>query len=158
MELLEEDKKPEEDTNKPEPPKQELPPPTVPLDTSITIPPEDIRQVIDKLVEYIQKHGKEFEEKIRVKEFGNQKFEFMNNWSPYYAYYQHKLNPPPTPIISGSSTQGEKRSSTVLEEEEKKEETEEERKQREEAEKKAKRLKKAKLFGKFISQEQGHKT
>ena len=35
--------------------------------------------------------GPEFEERIRLNEAGNTKFNFLNVGDPYHAYYQHKI-------------------------------------------------------------------
>ena len=36
--------------------------------------------------------GPEFEERIRLNEAGNPKFNFLNKTDPYHAYYEHKIN------------------------------------------------------------------
>lgn len=35
--------------------------------------------------------GPEFEERIRLNEAGNTKFNFLNAGDPYHAYYEHKI-------------------------------------------------------------------
>lgn len=35
--------------------------------------------------------GPEFEERIRLNEAGNSKFNFLNRTDPYHAYYDHKI-------------------------------------------------------------------
>ncbi len=36
--------------------------------------------------------GPEFEERIKLNEAGNSKFNFLNRLDPYHAYYQHKID------------------------------------------------------------------
>ena len=36
--------------------------------------------------------GPEFEDRIRLNEAGNTKFNFLNRHDPYHSYYQHKIN------------------------------------------------------------------
>jgi splicing factor 3A subunit 1 len=54
-------------------------------------PPPDIRTIIDKTVEFVDKNGKSFEEKILSRQGGNTKFNFLKPGDPYHAYYQDKL-------------------------------------------------------------------
>jgi len=39
-----------------------------------------------------QSIGLQFQERIRLNEAGNVKFNFLNPTDPYHAYYQHKIN------------------------------------------------------------------
>ena len=40
---------------------------------------------------YFLKTGPEFEERIKLNEAGNTKFNFLNKTDPYHAYYEHKI-------------------------------------------------------------------
>eukprot|EP00898_Chlorokybus_atmophyticus_P007557 jgi/Chlat1/7802/Chrsp66S07252 len=62
--------------------------PVVPGSAHPSAPPPDIKQVIDKMVEYVRKNGLEFEISIKVREKMNPKFAFLlpwNQWNPYYV-------------------------------------------------------------------------
>ncbi|EMG48272.1 hypothetical protein SBY92_003162 [Candida maltosa Xu316] len=61
---------------------------TVPSD--IKIPPEDIKQTIDKTAGYVIKNGKSFEERLLANN-KNDKFSFINSDDENYPYYQWKL-------------------------------------------------------------------
>lgn len=58
------------------------------------IPPPELRKVIDKTASFIVKNGREFEEKIRLKEKGNSKFSFLNLNDPYHSYFLKVLEEP----------------------------------------------------------------
>ena len=48
-------------------------------------PSEDLRPVIDRLAEYVAKNGGEFETGIKEKQ--DPRFDFLNHWNMYHAYY-----------------------------------------------------------------------
>ncbi|WJX79080.1 hypothetical protein P8452_62234 [Trifolium repens] len=54
-------------------------------------PPPDIRTIIDKTSQFVNKEGLEFEKKIIVNNAHNGKFNFLNSSHPYHAYYQHRF-------------------------------------------------------------------
>ena len=58
------------------------------------IPPPELRKVIDKTASFVVKNGREFEEKIRLKERGNSKFSFLNLNDPYHSYFLKVLEEP----------------------------------------------------------------
>uniref|UniRef100_A0A8C2VEG6 Splicing factor, suppressor of white-apricot homolog n=2 Tax=Chinchilla lanigera TaxID=34839 RepID=A0A8C2VEG6_CHILA len=51
-------------------------------------PPPDIQPVIDKLAEYVARNGLKFETSVRAK--NDQRFEFLQPWHQYNAYYEFK--------------------------------------------------------------------
>lgn len=55
-------------------------------------PPPDIRNIVDRTVSFVAKHGPEFVKKIIDENAANPKFNFLNNSDPYHAYYQHRLS------------------------------------------------------------------
>ncbi|KAM3124793.1 hypothetical protein CJJ07_000607 [Candidozyma auris] len=56
----------------------------------MSIPPLQIRDTIDKTVEYVLKNGKSFEERL-LKNNTDDKFSFINSDSPYHEYYKAQL-------------------------------------------------------------------
>ncbi|XP_040843086.1 splicing factor, suppressor of white-apricot homolog isoform X4 [Ochotona curzoniae] len=93
-------------TTAPPPPGTTPPPPPSSADTSsgpastttttsalapmaaIIPPPPDIQPVIDKLAEYVARNGLKFETSVRAK--NDQRFEFLQPWHQYNAYYEFK--------------------------------------------------------------------
>jgi splicing factor 3A subunit 1 len=59
--------------------------------TGIIIPPQEIRQEIETTAKYVARHGRDFENKIIVKEKNNPIFSFINKDDPYRAYYDQKV-------------------------------------------------------------------
>ncbi|KAM9194568.1 splicing factor, suppressor of white-apricot homolog isoform 2-T2 [Dugong dugon] len=55
---------------------------------AIIPPPPDIQPVIDKLAEYVARNGVKFESSVRAK--NDQRFEFLQPWHQYNAYYEFK--------------------------------------------------------------------
>ncbi|XP_049721155.1 splicing factor, suppressor of white-apricot homolog isoform X1 [Elephas maximus indicus] len=55
---------------------------------AIIPPPPDIQPVIDKLAEYVARNGVKFETSVRAK--NDQRFEFLQPWHQYNAYYEFK--------------------------------------------------------------------
>ncbi|ODV84375.1 hypothetical protein CANARDRAFT_191151, partial [[Candida] arabinofermentans NRRL YB-2248] len=53
----------------------------------ITLPPPEIRSVIEKTAGYVSRNGDSFEQRIKLKEASNSKFQFLNKDDPYNAYY-----------------------------------------------------------------------
>ncbi len=119
-----------------------------PVPFSVTSPPEDIKQVIHKLAEYVVKHGKDFEENIKLKEQGNSKFEFLQPWSPYFGYYKWKIQT----LVESTEQQAVESKGTDTEQKEDQQEQPPGAANPEDVEKdkKLKRLKKAKLFGQLL--------
>ncbi|KAI4373154.1 hypothetical protein MLD38_011312 [Melastoma candidum] len=58
----------------------------------IIYPPPDIRNIVDKTVQFVTKNGVEFERRIIANNAGNAKFNFLIPSDPYHAYYQHRLS------------------------------------------------------------------
>lgn len=56
------------------------------------VPPNDIelRNIIDKLAEFVARNGPEFESMTKTKQKGNAKFAFLYG-GEYYNYYQYKV-------------------------------------------------------------------
>ncbi|XP_032953624.1 splicing factor, suppressor of white-apricot homolog isoform X2 [Rhinolophus ferrumequinum] len=93
-------------TTAPPPPGTTPPPPPTTADTSsgvtsttittsalapvaaIIPPPPDIQPVIDKLAEYVARNGLKFESSVRAK--NDHRFEFLQPWHQYNAYYEFK--------------------------------------------------------------------
>uniref|UniRef100_A0A5F7ZE67 Splicing factor, suppressor of white-apricot homolog n=1 Tax=Macaca mulatta TaxID=9544 RepID=A0A5F7ZE67_MACMU len=55
---------------------------------TIIPPPPDVQPVIDKLAEYVARNGLKFETSVRAK--NDQRFEFLQPWHQYNAYYEFK--------------------------------------------------------------------
>uniref|UniRef100_A0A8D0L710 Splicing factor, suppressor of white-apricot homolog n=1 Tax=Sphenodon punctatus TaxID=8508 RepID=A0A8D0L710_SPHPU len=55
---------------------------------AIIPPPPDIQPVIDKLAEYVARNGIKFETSVRAK--NDLRFEFLQTWHQYNAYYEFK--------------------------------------------------------------------
>ncbi|XP_075754530.1 splicing factor, suppressor of white-apricot homolog isoform X2 [Pelodiscus sinensis] len=55
---------------------------------AIIPPPPDIQPVIDKLAEYVARNGIKFETSVRAK--NDPRFEFLQPWHQYNAYYEFK--------------------------------------------------------------------
>ncbi|XP_035114112.2 splicing factor, suppressor of white-apricot homolog isoform X3 [Callithrix jacchus] len=92
-------------TTAPPPPGTTPPPPPTTAETSsgattttttsalapvaaIIPPPPDVQPVIDKLAEYVARNGLKFETSVRAK--NDQRFEFLQPWHQYNAYYEFK--------------------------------------------------------------------
>lgn len=54
----------------------------------ITIPPPSIKAIVVKTVQYIQRNGPEFEQKVKE---SNSKFTFLKESDPFHEYYQYVL-------------------------------------------------------------------
>lgn len=61
---------------------------TIPSVVAIIPPPPDIQPVIDKLAEYVARNGIKFETSVRAK--NDPRFEFLQPWHQYNAYYEFK--------------------------------------------------------------------
>lgn len=48
--------------------------------------------IVDKTAAFVARNGIDFENKIREKESGNPRFNFLSQTDPYNAYYQHKVS------------------------------------------------------------------
>ncbi|XP_054896017.1 splicing factor, suppressor of white-apricot homolog isoform X1 [Poeciliopsis prolifica] len=57
---------------------------------AIIPPPPDIQPVIDKLAEYVARNGLKFEASVRAK--NDPRFDFLQSWHQYNAYYEFKKN------------------------------------------------------------------
>ena len=68
--------------------------PSIPLNTMIEDPPHppppDIQPIIDKLAEYVAKHGHAFED--TVKRNGDPRLQFINSSHEYYKYFMLRKN------------------------------------------------------------------
>lgn len=51
----------------------------------------ELRNIIDKLAQFVARNGPDFEQMTKNKQKGNPKFQFLFG-GEYYAYYQHKVN------------------------------------------------------------------
>ncbi|XP_065902944.1 splicing factor 3A subunit 1-like [Dysidea avara] len=58
----------------------------------IIYPPPEVRNIVDKTADFVARNGLQFQERIRLNEAGNTKFNFLNPTDPYHAYYMHKIN------------------------------------------------------------------
>jgi hypothetical protein len=54
-------------------------------------PPADVRVVIEKLVAFVIKNGKEFEAKVREREASNPRFAFLQKEDMYHPFYKKLL-------------------------------------------------------------------
>ncbi len=57
----------------------------------VIIPPPDIKAIVEKTASFTAKHGAQFEEKIKLKQAGDPKFEFLKPDNIYHQYYQQKI-------------------------------------------------------------------
>eukprot|EP00854_Cymbomonas_tetramitiformis_P005944 gene5944-7147_t len=53
--------------------------------------PEDVRPLLEKVVQFVAKNGPEFEAKVRQRERNNPKLAFLLPWNPLYSYYRARL-------------------------------------------------------------------
>ncbi|KAK2439592.1 putative splicing factor 3A subunit [Trifolium repens] len=65
-----------------------LPAPAV---DGIIEPPPNVIMIVERMAEFVAKHGPEFEKRIVDTNEGNAHFNFLNQLDPYHAYYQHRL-------------------------------------------------------------------
>jgi len=68
------------------------PPSTTQSYGPINIPPDDVKSVIDKLISFVEKNGKQFEKVVKEKEKNNEKFAFLYPWNQYHSYYKSKVD------------------------------------------------------------------
>ncbi|XP_026543347.1 splicing factor, suppressor of white-apricot homolog [Notechis scutatus] len=61
---------------------------SIPPVVAVIPPPPDIQPVIDKLAEYVARNGIKFETSVRAK--NDPRFEFLQPWHQYNAYYEFK--------------------------------------------------------------------
>ena len=61
-------------------------------------------QTIDKLVRCILKSGRYFEKKVKERQRGDPRFDFLMPWNPYNAYYRQKLDDAFNGKLDDSST------------------------------------------------------
>ncbi|CCE86159.1 Piso0_005813 [Millerozyma farinosa CBS 7064] len=59
---------------------------------NIQVPPDDLKKVIDKTVDYVIKNGSTFEERLKRNESKGSKFTFLQDDDIYHPYYKWKLN------------------------------------------------------------------
>ena len=57
----------------------------------IAQPPEEMRHTIEKLVRWILKSGRDFEKKVKERQRGDPRFDFLMPWNPFNAYYLQRL-------------------------------------------------------------------
>jgi hypothetical protein len=58
----------------------------------IPVPPDEMLQTIEKLVRWILKSGRDFEKKVKERQRGDPRFEFLMPWNPYNAFYRQRLD------------------------------------------------------------------
>lgn len=82
-----------------------------PVDESklgIPIPPEELKNIIEKTAAYVLKNGKEFEDILRAK--NDDRFKFLHYANEHNKYYTYKVTgvvfPPAPSIISGPDLNG----------------------------------------------------
>lgn len=59
--------------------------------TTIYLLDTELRNIIDKLAQFVARNGPEFEQMTKTKQKGNPKFQFLYG-GEYYNYYQYKVN------------------------------------------------------------------
>eukprot|EP00210_Caulerpa_lentillifera_P001175 g1131.t1 len=57
----------------------------------LILPPHDVRGIADKTAQFVARNGILFEKRVMENEKGNNKFNFLNEDSPYHAYYRSKV-------------------------------------------------------------------
>eukprot|EP01116_Phalansterium_solitarium_P017527 TRINITY_DN4339_c0_g2_i4.p1 TRINITY_DN4339_c0_g2~~TRINITY_DN4339_c0_g2_i4.p1 ORF type:complete len:311 (-),score=103.94 TRINITY_DN4339_c0_g2_i4:172-1104(-) len=77
--------------------------------SKMVVPPDNIREVIDKLSEYVAKHGAELEQRIKDKEKNNPHFGFFAPGHPYHPYYLQRVHPSGVGAPPRELTEDEKR-------------------------------------------------
>lgn len=106
-----------------------------------------MKDIIDKLATYVEKHGSDFEDKVKMREKDNPKFQFLNPTHHYHAYYLSKINKGiETKVEEGIGKQEKDLNPSTSQEQI--EEADAEKKKKEE------RLKKSKLLMKLLQQQQ----
>lgn len=74
----------------------------------IPIPPEELKNIIEKTAAYVLKNGKEFEDILRAK--NDDRFKFLHYANEHNKYYMYKVTgvvcPPAPPVISGPDLNG----------------------------------------------------
>ncbi|QPG74270.1 hypothetical protein FOA43_001595 [Brettanomyces nanus] len=61
------------------------------LPVGITVPPPEVRLMIEKTAGYVSRNGASFEQRIKAKEATNYKFQFLLDNDPYNGYYKYVL-------------------------------------------------------------------
>lgn len=61
------------------------------IPTNVNVPPEEIRQSIDKTVGYVLKNGLSFEQRLLANNTEH-KFDFLTPENEYYNYYKWKID------------------------------------------------------------------
>jgi splicing factor 3A subunit 1 len=64
---------------------------SLPLPPGLTFPPQDLKNIIDKTVEFVNKGGAAFEATIIQKGKDNPTFGFIKPGHPFHPYYKYKL-------------------------------------------------------------------
>lgn len=60
------------------------------MDMPIAPPDQELRNIIDKLAQFVARNGPEFEQMTKQKQKDNPKFSFLFG-GEYYAYYKHQV-------------------------------------------------------------------
>jgi hypothetical protein len=63
-----------------------------PAAPSVNAPPLQTKRVIDKMVEFIARNGRHFEEAVRRKDEAERRFLFLVQGDPHHAYYAYQLD------------------------------------------------------------------
>lgn len=91
-----------------------------PLPLGITLPPQDLKNIIDKTVEFVNKGGQAFEATIIQKGKDNPTFGFIKPGHPFFPYYKYKLaeikasTPTPAAPQPGAQAEEQKHSTTTI--------------------------------------------
>uniref|UniRef100_A0A2P2JW84 Uncharacterized protein MANES_03G133700 n=2 Tax=Rhizophora mucronata TaxID=61149 RepID=A0A2P2JW84_RHIMU len=83
------------------------------VETSILEPPSDLKRVVDKIVEFILRNGKEFEAVLVQQDVKHGRFPFLLPSNQYYPYYQRVLLKAQESRSVGRGFNSEKRDSLV---------------------------------------------
>lgn len=61
------------------------------LPKGVTLPPPEVRIMIEKTAGYVARNGVAFEQRVKAREVKNDKFQFLLDKDPYNGYYRHIL-------------------------------------------------------------------
>jgi splicing factor 3A subunit 1 len=64
-------------------------------------PPPDLKLVVDRTADFVRRVGRAFEAEIIQRNAKSKKFGFLVSTSPYYAYYQNRIDNGPGPAAPG---------------------------------------------------------
>ncbi|CAG8679220.1 186_t:CDS:2 [Dentiscutata erythropus] len=61
------------------------------IDIIISVPPPDLKIIIDKMATYVSKSGESLEAKVREKHIDDPRFSFLLPWNEFHSYYRQRI-------------------------------------------------------------------